>query len=287
MANDIMAEEMQTEKKVAFANRKYNNEDKRKKEEEELEQLIAEQKGEAVESTLEAEPTGAEERSFKKRYGDLRRHMQDKEKSWEDKFKQLEGQLKEVTQKEIKLPKSDEDIEAWANKYPDVAAIVETIAIKKAREQSAGLEDRVKEIDEMRATASREKAEAELMRAHPDFGEIRDSDEFHEWADEQPKWVQDALYENDSDARSASRAIDLYKADKNIKTKKPASTKDAARSVNSRNNRSQPEEYDSSTTFKESQVAKMSPQQYEKASDQIMEAIRTGKFVYDMSGSAR
>lgn len=287
MANDIMAEEMQAEKKVAFANRKYNNEDKRKKEEEELEQLIAEQNGEAVESTQEAEPTSAEERSFKKRYGDLRRHMQDKEKSWEDKFKQLESQLKEVTKKEIKLPKSDDDIEAWANKYPDVAAIVETIAIKKAREQSAGLEDRVKEIDEMRATASREKAEAELMKAHPDFGEIRDSDEFHEWADEQPKWVQDALYENDSDARSASRAIDLYKADKNIKTKKPASTKDAARSVNSRNNRSQPEEYDSSTTFKESQVAKMSPQQYEKASDQIMEAIRTGKFVYDMSGSAR
>ena len=287
MANDIMAEEMQTEKKVAFANRKYNNEDKRKKEEEELEQLIAEQNGEAVESTQEAEPTSAEERSFKKRYGDLRRHMQDKEKSWEDKFKQLEGQLKEVTQQEIKLPKSDDDIEAWAKQYPDVAAIVETIAIKKAREQSAGLEDRVKEIDEMRATASREKAEAELMKAHPDFGEIRDSDEFHEWADEQPKWVQDALYENDSDARSASRAIDLYKADKNIKTKKPASTKDAARSVNSRNNRSQPEEYDSSTTFKESQVAKMSPQQYEKASDQIMEAIRTGKFVYDMSGSAR
>jgi hypothetical protein len=287
MANDIMAEEMQTEKKVAFANRKYNNEDKRKKEEEELEQLIAEQNGEAVETAQEAEPANAEERSFKKRYGDLRRHMQDKEKSWEDKFKQLEGQLKEVTQQEIKLPKSDDDIEAWAKQYPDVAAIVETIAIKKAREQSAGLEDRVKEIDEMRATASREKAEAELMKAHPDFGEIRDSDEFHEWADEQPKWVQDALYENDSDARSASRAIDLYKADKNIKTKKPASTKDAARSVNSRNNRSQPEEYDSSTTFKESQVAKMSPQQYEKASDQIMEAIRTGKFIYDMSGSAR
>lgn len=280
-----MAEEMQTEKKVAFANRKYSNEDKLKKEEEELEQLIAEQKGKTL--SQESEPVSAEEKSFKKRYGDLRRHMQEKEKSWEDKFKQLEGQLKEVTQQEIKLPKSDEDIEAWATRYPDVAAIVETIAIKKAKEQAAGLEDRVKEIDEMRATASREKAEAELMKAHPDFGEIRDSDEFHEWADEQPKWVQDALYENDNDARSASRAIDLYKADKNIKTKKPASIKDAARSVNSRNNRSQPEEYDSSTTFKESQVAKMSPQQYEKASDQIMEAIRTGKFIYDMSGSAR
>ena len=173
-----MAEEMKPEKKVAFANRKYTNEEKIKKEEEELEQLIAEQKGESVEEVQETEPVNAEEKSFKKRYGDLRRHMQEKEKSWEDKFKQLEGQLKEVTQKEIKLPKSDEDIEAWATKYPDVAAIVETIAIKKAREQAAGLEDRVKEIDEMRATASREKAEAELMQVHPDFGDIRNSDDF-------------------------------------------------------------------------------------------------------------
>ena len=283
-----MAEEMQTKKKVAFANRKYSNEDKLKKEEEELEQLIAEQRNETKEEVeQDVEPVGAEEKSFKKRYGDLRRHMQEKEKSWDEKFKQLEGQLKDVTQKEIKLPKSDDDIEAWATQYPDVAAIVETIAIKKAREQSAGLEDRVKEIDEMRATASREKAEAELMKAHPDFGDIRDSDDFHQWADEQPKWVQDALYENDNDARSAARAIDLYKADRNIKTKKPASNKDAARSVNSRNSRSQPEDNDTSTTFKESQVAKMSPQQYEKVSDEIMEAIRTGKFIYDMSGSAR
>jgi hypothetical protein len=41
----IMAEEMQSPKKVAFANRKYTNEEKRKMEEEELEQLIKEQRG--------------------------------------------------------------------------------------------------------------------------------------------------------------------------------------------------------------------------------------------------
>ena len=288
MSDTIMAEKVQPEKKVAFANRKYSNEERIKKEEEELEQLIAEQKGEVKEEEpQEAEPTSAEEKSFKKRYGDLRRHMQEKEKVWEANQRELQQQLKEVTQKEIKLPKSDEDIEAWATQYPDVAAIVETIAIKKAREQAAGLEDRVKEIDEMKATASREKAEVELMKAHPDFGEIRDSDDFHEWAEEQPKWVQDALYENDSDARSAARAIDLYKADMNIKTKKPASNKDAARSVNSRNNRSQPDTDNDTAVFKESDVNKMSPQQYEKAADAIMEAIRTGKFIYDMSGSAR
>ena len=282
-----MAEEMQSPTKVAFANRKYSNEDKRKIEEEELEKLIAEQGNEVVEEEQEAAPANAEEKSFKKRYGDLRRHMQDKEKDWDDKFKKLQTQLELSTKQEIKLPKSDEDIDAWASQYPDVAAIVETIAIKKAREQSAGLEDRVKEIDEMRANASREKAEAELLTAHPDFGEIRDSDEFHSWADEQPKWVQDALYENDNDSRSAARAIDLYKSDMGIKTKKSASPKDAARSVNSRNNRSAPDTTDTAGSFKESQVNKMSPQQYEKASDAIMESIRTGKFIYDMSGNAR
>jgi hypothetical protein len=287
MSDTIMAEEVKPETKVAFANRKYTNEEKIKRDEEELEKLIAEQKGDTTEEVQEEQPTNAEEKSFKKRYGDLRRHMQEKEKSWEDKFKQLEGQLKEVTQKEIKLPKSDEDIEAWATKYPDVAAIVETIAIKKAREQAAGLEDRVKEIDEMRATASREKAEAELMQVHPDFGEIRNSDDFHEWAEEQPKWVQDALYENDSDARSASRAIDLYKVDRNIKTQKPSNNKDAARSVNSRSSRSTPDTTKDGTVFKESDVNKMNTHEYEKYSDQIMEAIRSGKFIYDMSGNAR
>ncbi len=285
-----MAEEVKPETKVAFANRKYSNEDKRKMEEEELEQLMAEQKGEATEATeevVEAEPINAEEKSFKKRYGDLRRHMQDKEKDWDDKFKTLQRQLEDSTKQEIKLPKSDGDIEAWAEQYPDVAAIVETIAIKKAKEQAAGLEERVKEIDEMKADAARKKAEVELMTAHPDFDEIRDDDAFHDWVDEQPKWVQDALYENSSDSRSAARAIDLYKADMNIQTKKPASNnKDAARSVNSRSNAT-PDSEDSKNVFKESQVNKMTAQQYEKASDAIMESIRTGKFIYDMSGNAR
>jgi hypothetical protein len=42
-----------------------------------------------------------------------------------------------------------------------------------------------------------------------------------------------------------------------------------------------------SGSFTESQVQKMSPQEYEAKSDAIMEAIRSGKFVYDVSGGAR
>ena len=57
----------------------------------------------------------------------------------------------------MKLPKSDEDIEKWAEEYPDVAAIVETIAMKKAREQSTALEERMKAIDELQSSASKKK----------------------------------------------------------------------------------------------------------------------------------
>jgi len=289
MSETIMAEEMQPPKKVAFANRKYTNEEKRKMEEEELEQMLKEQKGEVEQSAEpeEAEPTNAEEKTFKKRYGDLRRHMQEKEQEFQTQLDELKKQLESATRKEMKLPKSDEDLESWAKDYPDVAAIVETIAIKKAKEQSSALEERMKAIDDMQLSAKKEKAEAELMRLHPDFDEIRDSDEFHEWAEEQPKWVQDALYDNDNDAKSAARAIDLYKADKGITEKKTSNGKDAAKSVDTRNTRSKPQEDEASTYLRESQVQKMSPQEYEKRSDEIMEAIRTGKFIYDMSGSAR
>jgi len=289
MNDTIMAEEMQSPKKVAFANRKYTNEDKRKMEEEELEQLMKEQKGEVEETAepQEAEPTNAEEKTFKKRYSDLRRHQQKQAEEFKAELDAMKRQLEQATKKEMKLPKSDEDIEQWAADYPDVAAIVETIAMKKAREQSSALEERVKFIDEMQLNATKEKAEAALMRLHPDFNDIRDSDEFHDWAEDQPKWVQDALYDNDNDARSAARAIDLYKADMGIAKSKPTKDKDAAKSVSTRNSRSRPQDDESSTYLKESQVQKMSPQQYEKMSDEIMEAIRSGKFIYDVSGSAR
>ena len=288
MNDTIMAEEMQTEKKGAFANRKYTNEEKRQREEEELAEMIEQQKtAKEKPEPEEAEPDPAEEKTFKKRYSDLRRHQQKQAEEFKAELDAMKRQLEQATKKEMKLPKSDEDIEQWAAEYPDVAAIVETIATKKAREQATALEERFKAVDEMQYSAKKEKAEAELMRMHPDFDEIRDSDSFHDWAEEQPKWVQDALYDNDNDARSAARAIDLYKSDMGITTKKSKSDKDAAKSVSTKNTRNKPQDSEAGTYLKESTVQKMSPQEYEAKSDEIMEAIRSGKFVYDVSGSAR
>ena len=173
-----------------------------------------------------------------------------------------------------------------SKKYPDVAGIVETIASKKAKEASKDLDQRVKEIEGMRESARVEKAEAELLALHPDFNTIREQDEFHDWAEKQPKWIQDALYENATDARSAARVIDLYKADNGISTKSNVDLS-AAKAVAPKRGRSTPQADVTASYLKESVVNKMSAQEYEKNQDKIMEAIRTGQFVYDLSGGAR
>jgi hypothetical protein len=223
----------------------------------------------------------AEEKSFKKRYGDLRRHTSEKEKEMQTRLEKLESQLTLASKNELVLPKSTEEVDAWARQHPDVAAIVESIADKKATERSSDLESRIKAFEQVRADAIREKAEAELVSMHPDFESIRSGDEFHNWADEQPKWVKDALYENQDDAKSVARVIDLYKQDKNI-SKAPKSDKAAASSVNART-RTSPEADESKKYLSESVVHRMSPREYAKRSDEIMAAMREGKFTYDMS----
>ena len=103
-----------TPKKAMFMNRPYSQEERVKRDEEELARLVEEQKGteetSEEETVSEKEPTNAEEKTFKKRYGDLRRHTQEKEKQFQKQLDDLKEQLNKATKKEMKLPKSDEDI---------------------------------------------------------------------------------------------------------------------------------------------------------------------------------
>jgi hypothetical protein len=263
------------------------NKDRIEQEEAELKQLAEDKSNPQESQDPEDSNLSAEEKSFKKRYGDLRRHSQQQQVALQKQIDELHSQLQQSTEKQIKLPKSEEELNEWARAYPDVAKIVETIAIKKAKEQTQALDERFKQLDEREYQTAKDKAEAELTRLHPDFDVIRDDDAFHTWVEEQPKWVQDALYDNESDAVSAARAIDLYKADKGIKTKKASSDKGAAESVNTRGSRSAPTGESKDGVFYESQVSKMSTFEYEKNQEAIAKALQSGKFVYDVSGNAR
>ena len=262
------------------------------KEEETLNALVKE-RDEALgkakveeEDKAETESLAPEEKTFKKRYGDLRRHSQEKEKTYQDEIFKLKEQLAQTAKKEINLPKSDEEIDKWSQEYPDVAKIVETIATKKAKELDTTLEDRMKVLADREAEASRARAEAELMRIHPDFDDIRNDQEFHDWVETQPRWVQQALYENETDSKSAARAIDLYKVDMGITAtaKKKTDNKEAAKAV-TKGTTSSPANSKStqSNQIRESDVAKMRPHEFEKNEEMIKEAIQSGNFIYDMT----
>ena len=307
---------MQSPKSAGFVDRGSNYDRKRKRlqqEEQEIARLEAEAKGETFEEesdsegleTTEVQAEGstqqeeanteveaqeddsnltAEEKSFKKRYGDLRRHMQQKEKEWEDKFSSFESRMRKES---IVPPKSDEDIEKWAREYPDVAGIVETIAAKKAQEMFKKAEDRLSQLDEIQYEAERKTAEAKISESHPDFSKLRESDTFHQWAEEQPKWVRDALYENMDDPDSVVRVIDLYKIDTGHTTQdKKAKTKAAAKPIG-RGSRTQVDPTEGGSVIRESDVNKMSSVEFETREEEISKAMRTGKFVYDLTGSAR
>lgn len=224
-----------------------------------------------------------EEQTYKKRYGDLRKHMNE----LNARLKELEQDGKATTQA-LTPPKSEADVEAWMKKYPDVAAIVEAIADKKASAKFASAEDRLRRIDEMSVEAERQKHESEIRAVHGDFDDLRSSDAFHNWADEQPKWVQDALYENDDDPRSVIKVIDLYKYENGLDTKgRKNAARDAASAVVTKRSKANIDADGSGSTIYESQVSSMSAAEYEKRQDEIMEAIRSGNFVYDVSGGAR
>lgn len=264
-----------------------------KQEEEELKQMTEANKAPPTAGTEDEdgsdEGLSAEEKSFKKRYGDLRRHTQKQQVEMQKQLDDLRAQLETTATQQMRLPKSEEELDQWTKEFPEVAKIVETIAMKKVKEQNASIEERFKALDQREAETAKEKAEAELLRLHPDFDKIREQDEFHDWVEAQPKWVQSALYENENDAVSAARAIDLYKADKGItasKRTRKSDDKEAASSVAS----SRKAGFDAASeqgTIRESDVERMSSVEYERNQEAIIAAIQSGKFIYDKTGSAR
>jgi len=224
----------------------------------------------------EERPVNAEEKVFKKRYDDLKRHYDSTVNKHKDDVEKLRLQLQENADK-INLPKTKEEVDAWRQKYPDVYDIIETIAYTKADEKAKKVESNLKELESQQMAVQKDKAEVELAKLHPDFGDIREDDKFHEWVSKQDANIQGWLYENTTNAKLAARAIDLYKMDTGYSKKKTAKSLEASKSVTSTSKR----EVDTSNKkmWKVSEIAKLKPQQFAKYEKDIDLARREGRIV--------
>ena len=235
-----------------------------------------------VTQSQEAEPDKLED-GWEKRYGDLRRHTQQQMLNKDKQLSEVKAQLDQAAKGQIKFPKTDEEIDIWSKKYPEVAKIVDTIARKRANEALEEGEKRLEGLKQLETKLTRKEAEQELIRMHPDFAEIRQRSDFHDWVAMQPEYIKDALYKNNTDAKAAARAIDLYKSD--IGKTKRSNPRNAASSVG-RTSSSSPST-GGKARFSESQVARMSLDEYAKNEEAILDSMRTKSFVYDVSGGAR
>jgi len=242
----------------------------------------------STEEVVEGQGGDSEEETFKKRYGDLRRYMQQTVENKDKELETLKRELQQKSKQEFKLPTSEEEIEAWTTKYPEVAKIVDSIAQKRAREASQEVEQSMSDLRKMKSQLEREKAEHQLKTMHPDFDNIRADKRFHQWVKEQPTYIQDALYKNETDAIAAARAIDLFKADMGMISGKRSDAqleKEAARAVNKTGKNSP--SASPNAEWSESKVATLKAHEYEKYEEDILNAMQSGKFVYDMTGAAR
>ena len=238
---------------------------------------IANSDDEATPST--ERPENAEERVFKKRYGDLKRHYDSTLGKHKDEVRTLRTQL-EQSSKQFVPPKSKDELEAWRKEYPDVYDMVETIAMTKADTRAKEMEDKYQNLQVQQEQISREKAEVELLKAHPDFQDIRSKDEFHEWAAKQDPIIQGWLYENTANASLAGRAIDLYKMDSGVsklsKKQETAVKNEAAKAI-TKTAKATEVEMPKKKVWSNTEISKMNVREYAKHEKEIDKAIQEGR----------
>ena len=226
----------------------------------------------------ETQPT----HDYKKRYDDLKSHYDRKQNENKQKLEELEAKTRLAEKNKAMAnytpPKSDEDLKQFKEKYPDVYDVVETISQKQALQQTETLQEEVKSLRKREEDLVVQSAYRELVNAHQDFNELKDSQEFIDWLNTQPSSISDGVTKNSKDSKWAIRVVDLYKADNGLSKSKPSSTVSAAQSVTKTKAKSVNTSGNSDKRiWKSSEIQKMNSRVYEKLEKEIDLAFKEGR----------
>ena len=223
---------------------------------------------------------GETEVQYKKRYDDLKTYYDKKLSEWKQEKETLEAQSK-VAEKQVQYapPKTEEDLEQFKDKYPDVYQVVETISHKMAASQVEDLQAEIGRLSEREQKLKVQSAFKQLLHTHPDFNEIKSSSEFLTWLEQQPTSISEGITKNNTDPVWASRTVDLYKADVGIDGRRRSTkSKDAARAVTKATSRDV-NVGQNDRTWKMSEIQKLKPWEFEKYESEIDQAMRSGRVI--------
>ena len=233
---------------------------------------------EIQEATPEQEerPVNAEDKVFKKRYDDLKRHYDSALTKHKSQVLTLKKQLENSAT--FIPPKDEKALEEWRKEYPDVYDVIKTVAQKEADDKGKALADKLSKLEVDQQTVAKQRAEVELLQLHPDFNKIRESQDFHDWASVQDNVIQGWLYDNFNNSQLASRAIDLYKMDKGLKKAdaKKENAKEASKSVTS-TNRGSEKDVKGKKVWSLNAISKLKPSEFVKFEKDIDLARAEGR----------
>jgi len=217
--------------------------------------------------------------NYKKRYDDLKRHYDEKLSEFKQKEQELTA-MAASAQPKYQTPKTPEQLEKFKTEYPDLYDTVESVAYMQSSEQVNQLQEQLQAIQQREATVVRREAEADLISRHPDFEDIRGSDDFHTWAKEQPEQIQDWIYKNPDNAKLASKAIDLFKLEIGLPTQtKSQPSKPQGSAADMVSTKTTTIDAKQPRIWTEREIAAMSLDTFDKYENEINEAITEGRVV--------
>ena len=270
-----------------------HREDIDKDDDDEEEQLEAdadtdEESATPVEAPTESFATAEESKGsdeFKKRYDDLKRHYDSKLKEWQGKEEEYITRLASSTPKRdtSDMPTDGLNLDNFKQQYPDMYDAIQKISSSQAEARVKDMEAELGTIKEREKQLEKQKAYQELLRLQPDFEELKSSEDFTSWLQDQPDTISDGVYNNATDARWAARVVDLYKADKGLTKKQTRSRKkdDAAMAVSTPAAKQVATTTGDKRVWKASEIGKMKPWEFEKLESELDTARAEGRIDYN------
>ena len=255
----------------------YKDDDEESSEEEEVEAQEADPEESATPQETFAKQKQSSDADYKKRYDDLKRHYDGRLDEWKKEKQEYITRLNTTTKAQ---PESTDDLASFKDQYPDVYDAIHKISASQSEARVRNLEGELQEIKEREAQLEKQKAYQELLRLQPDFEDIKSSDKFIEWLDSQPTSISDGVYNNSTDAKWASRVIDLYKADSGLVKKSSAKSSkrsDAAMSVSKSTAREVSSTKGESRIWKASEIRSLKPWEFEKLEEELDSARQEGR----------
>ena len=222
-----------------------------------------------------------EEHDYKKRYDDLKKHYDAKVEEWKREKellstdRQIENSFDEMSETQPSA-----DIEQFKTEYPDVYNVVETISTQKASKELEELKEEVYRLNQREQQLAAKSAYQELLALHPDFPQIKKSEEFIGWLDEQPPSISNGIIDNSSDVKWASRVLDLYKADKGLNKKRGRPKRSAAEAVTKTSVKTVSTDQNADKKiWKTSEIRKLKPHEFDKLEAELDQANAEGRIV--------